>query len=167
MTRPDQGENGPGFPVSIVRVLSAVLQKKDWQRCRALIEVFKVWDSVVGPDVAMHAQPYQAKGATLWVKVSDPVWMQQLHLQKILLLEKINSQLKEEKFTDLRLQLDASLGDQPPGKPVPNKPVPPPDLNQLREIENLLAPLQDNEARTALKRLWLKLHSRQSPPQKS
>jgi predicted nucleic acid-binding Zn ribbon protein len=55
--------------------------------------VWPVWNDVVGKLVARNAQPEKIRNGTLFVKVSSPVWMQQLQFMKDLLVEKINDRL--------------------------------------------------------------------------
>jgi predicted nucleic acid-binding Zn ribbon protein len=44
--------------------------------------VWPVWNDVVGKPVARNAQPERIRNGTLFVKVSSPVWMQQLQFMK-------------------------------------------------------------------------------------
>jgi predicted nucleic acid-binding Zn ribbon protein len=55
--------------------------------------VWPVWNDVVGKLLARNAQPEKIRNGTLFVKVSSPVWMQQLQFMKDLLAEKINERL--------------------------------------------------------------------------
>ena len=56
--------------------------------------IWPVWDEVVGKPIARNAQPEKIRNGTLFVKVSSPVWMQQLQFMKDLILEKINQRLR-------------------------------------------------------------------------
>jgi hypothetical protein len=48
------------------------------------------WHKAVGARIAAHASPEKLQRGTLFVKVSDSVWMQQLHFLKQDILGKIN-----------------------------------------------------------------------------
>ena len=58
--------------------------------------VWPVWNDVVGKTIAQNAQPEKIRNGTLFVKVSSPVWMQQLQYMKEMIAEKLNSRLKTE-----------------------------------------------------------------------
>jgi len=58
--------------------------------------VWPVWNDVVGKTIAQNAQPEKIRNGTLFVKVSSPVWMQQLQYMKEMIAEKLNSRLNAE-----------------------------------------------------------------------
>jgi hypothetical protein len=58
--------------------------------------VWPVWNDTVGTTIARNAQPEKIRNGTLFVKVSSPVWMQQLQYMKELIAEKLNQRLGSE-----------------------------------------------------------------------
>jgi hypothetical protein len=149
--------NEANKPVEISRLLSAVFEHKKWRSKLELHRVFEFWNSTVGREIADVAQPSLIRGHILWVKVTDSVWMQQLHLQKMLLLEKINNQLHKEKITDIRFQLNSSL--PPPPEPEIRKPKPVfLDKKKEQEFDKLISSLEGDELKASLKSLWVKMH---------
>src|SRR5919106_4708216 len=56
--------------------------------------VWPIWNDTVGPTVARNAQPEKIRNGTLFVKVSSPVWMQQLQYMKEMIAEKLNHRLR-------------------------------------------------------------------------
>jgi hypothetical protein len=58
--------------------------------------VWPIWNDTVGTTIARNAQPEKIRNGTLFVKVSSPVWMQQLQYMKELIAEKLNQQLGSE-----------------------------------------------------------------------
>jgi hypothetical protein len=58
--------------------------------------IWPVWNEVVGKPVARNAQPEKIRNGTLFVKVSSPVWMQQLQFMKELIAEKLNQRLRAQ-----------------------------------------------------------------------
>jgi len=58
--------------------------------------VWPIWNDVVGKTIANNAQPEKIRNGTLFVKVSSPVWMQQLQFMKEMIVEKLNRRLKGE-----------------------------------------------------------------------
>ena len=85
--------------------------------------------------------------------------MQQLHLQKMLLLEKINQQLHGEKISDIRFQLNSSLASQPEPEVRKSKPVFL-DKKEEQKFDNLISTLDNEDLRLSLKRLWVKMHTK-------
>ena len=148
--------NNANKPVAISRLLSTVFENKKWRSKLELHRVFDFWNSTVGREIAAVAQPSLIRGHVLWIKVADSVWMQQLHLQKILLLEKINQQLHEEKISDIRFQLNSSLAPPPEPEPKRSKPV---FLDKKKELEfdKLISSLENDDLKASLKSLWVKM----------
>jgi predicted nucleic acid-binding Zn ribbon protein len=58
--------------------------------------VWPIWNEAVGATIARNAQPEKIRNGTLFVKVSSPVWMQQLQYMKELIVEKLNRRLKNQ-----------------------------------------------------------------------
>ncbi|MGH7817277.1 MAG: DUF721 domain-containing protein [Candidatus Binatia bacterium] len=58
--------------------------------------VWPIWNEVVGRTIANNAQPEKIRNGTLFVKVTSPVWMQQLQFMKEMIAEKLNQRLKAE-----------------------------------------------------------------------
>ncbi|MBE3520163.1 MAG: DUF721 domain-containing protein [Firmicutes bacterium] len=68
--------------------------------------VYELWNTVVGPRIARHAQVFQVQGAVLTVKTSSPVWAQELTFMKEELLQKLNAALPGAAFEDLRFVVE-------------------------------------------------------------
>ncbi len=140
-------------------VLSAILNKRNWKQRVHIHTVFNFWNDVVGADIAAHARPDVIRGSVLWLKVSDQVWMHQLHLQKNTLLQKINEKLAGQvTIADIRFQVDVSLNDT---KTAPaEKTVSPPPPEKVKEFEKLIDGLDDEKIKKSLLRLWLSFESK-------
>ena len=144
----------------IRNLLDEVFRSKGWSKRLDLYAVFQFWNEVVGKDVAKRAQPHVIRGTVLWVKVSDSIWMQQLHLQKSILLEKINQRLRGEELGDIRFQLDAALskGSKPAAQtsdPLPTGPEP----RRIKEFDTMISSLTDPAVKKELKELWIKFNT--------
>jgi len=146
-------------PVKINRLLAGVFDDRKWRSRIELHEVFEFWDEVVGRDIAAVAQPAVIRGRTLWIKVKDSVWMQHLHLQQILLLEKINDRYEHEKLKDIHFQLDSSLAAPPEPDTANPKPVLL-DKKQEQGFDNLISSLENEALKTSLKRLWVAMKAK-------
>ena len=144
-------------PTPIRTLLASLIATKGWEGRVELHKVFTFWDELLGADIARQAQPHVIRKTVLWVRVSDSVWMQQLHLLKGMILEKLNSRLTKNKLTDLRFQLDSSLGmDAGRREEQPARSAASPSARQKMEFEALLASIQDDEIKAAIRKCWLK-----------
>ncbi|MFC1837822.1 DciA family protein [Thermodesulfobacteriota bacterium] len=146
-------------PVEISHLLSAVFEEKKWRSKLDLHRVFDFWDSTVGKDIAAVARPSLIRNTVLWVKVKDSIWMQQLHLQKLLLLEKINDQLADAKLSDIHFQLDSSLSAPPEPEISESKPILL-DKKQEQEFDKLISSLENDDLKASLKSLWVKMKTK-------
>ena len=120
--------------------------------------VWPIWNDIVGTTIARNAQPEKIRNGTLFVKVTSPVWMQQLQYMKEMIAEKLNQRLKADMVKNIffvvgririeNLEAEAQLPD------------PSPDAGQHSQPdEDFLESIQDPEIRQAFKRL-LKGYSR-------
>ena len=114
--------------------------------------VWPVWNDVVGNTIARNAQPEKIRNGTLFVKVTSPVWMQQLQFMKDLITEKLNQRLGTPVVRNIffvvgKVETDAAEAEgQPAAQPAPEPREPEID-------EEFLKSLTDPEIRHAFKRL--------------
>ena len=120
--------------------------------------VWPIWNDIVGTTIARNAQPEKIRNGTLFVKVSSPVWMQQLQYMKEMIAERLNQRLKADIVKNIffvvgRIRLEnLDLESSPP--------EPSPDAGQHSQPdEDFLESIRDPEIRQAFKRL-LKGYSR-------
>ncbi|MBW1782245.1 MAG: DUF721 domain-containing protein [Deltaproteobacteria bacterium] len=57
------------------------------------MEIWKVWDEVVGPTISESARPSRIRKGRLRVTVSDPIWLQELAFLEPTIREKLNKKL--------------------------------------------------------------------------
>jgi predicted nucleic acid-binding Zn ribbon protein len=55
--------------------------------------ILELWPEAVGESIARHSKAVQIKGTTLFISVEKPVWRQELHSNKSLVLQKLNRHL--------------------------------------------------------------------------
>src|SRR5262245_31206764 len=121
--------------------------------------VWPIWNEVVGATIARNAQPEKIRNGTLFVKVSSPVWMQQLQYMKELIVERLNQRLKNQVVKTIFFmvgQLDLSAleaADAPAADS--QRPARPVDEDFLQQIE-------DPEIRAAFRKL-VKSYARREP----
>jgi predicted nucleic acid-binding Zn ribbon protein len=123
--------------------------------------VWPVWNDVVGKAIARNAQPEKIRNGTLFVKVTSPVWMQQLQYMKEMIAEKLNARLKTEVVRNIffvvgRVNADALEEET---KSVPQKVA---ESSECAIDEGFLESIKDPEIKHAFKKL-LKSYSRRKP----
>jgi len=148
-----------GKITGMAALLTTLTADRKWTRALNRHRLFEFWDEAVGSEVAAHARPQVIRGSVLHVEVTDSVWMQQLHLQKSLLLEVVNGRLGEEGLNDIRFVLKSGKTFAEPPPPPPRRP-PQPDPIKLAGFEKFLAGIKDEGIRTCLKKIWLAQQSR-------
>jgi predicted nucleic acid-binding Zn ribbon protein len=60
------------------QVVSRVLGDLKMDSRRAEIEIVKVWNSLLDPNIAAHAQPANLRNGTLFVNVDSSVWLSEI-----------------------------------------------------------------------------------------
>ena len=141
-------------------VLSQSLKRLDLSSRLDEYGVWPIWNDVVGKTIAKNAQPEKIRNGTLIVKVTSPVWMQQLQFMKEMIVEKLNQRLKNDTVksvfflvgkidsTDVEIPAEATPANDPP-----------------RQVnEDFLLSIEDQEIREAFRKL-LKSYARRKPKQ--
>ena len=59
-------------------VISKVLGQLQLERRRAETEILRVWRQSIDPAITKHAQPTKLKNGTLFVKVDNSVWLEEI-----------------------------------------------------------------------------------------
>lgn len=59
-------------------VVSSVLGELKMDSRRAEIEIVKVWNSLIDPNIVAHAQPANLHKGTLFVNVDSNVWLSEI-----------------------------------------------------------------------------------------
>ena len=120
--------------------------------------VWPIWNETVGPMIARNAQPEKIRHGTLFVRVSSPVWMQQLQDMKEAIAEKLNHGLGREIVKNVFFfvgKVEAEVA----GQEATKLESPAPSGSQPKLDEETLRPIKDPEIRRALRRLFV-AHSR-------
>ena len=119
--------------------------------------VWPIWNDVVGKTIAVNAQPEKIRNGTLFVKVTSPVWMQQLQFMKQMIAEKLNQRLKREIVKNIFFVVGRIDSPSPPETATA---VSLAAMDQEPKIDQqFLETVTDPEIRQAFKRL-LKSYSR-------
>ena len=70
-----------------------------------LVEVWELWDGVVGEMIAKNSRPAVFKGKLLLVEVSSSTWMHQLQFLKADIIEKINDAFGKELVEEIKFKI--------------------------------------------------------------
>ncbi|HEX9454696.1 MAG TPA: DUF721 domain-containing protein [Candidatus Binatia bacterium] len=141
-------------------VLSQSLKRLDLSSRLDEYGVWPIWNDVVGKTIAKNAQPEKIRNGTLIVKVTSPVWMQQLQFMKEMIVEKLNQRLKNDTVKSVFF-LVGKIDATDVGIPAESTPAndPPRQVN-----EEFLLSIEDPEIREAFRKL-LKSYARRKPKQ--
>ena len=139
------------IPIETVgTILNQTLQRSELAPRLSEYGVWPIWNEVVGAPIAKNAQPEKIRNGTLFVKVSSPVWMQQLQFVKDMITDKLNQRLKGEVVKNIffvvgRIHADEAYDDQADtaAKPTVVRPV----------DDDFLAEVDDPEIRAAFQQL--------------
>jgi len=144
-------------PVRIADAISGAFQRLGLDNRFRQSEIWSVWPTVVGPQIAQHAQPHAIFHGRLIVHVTDPVWLHHLSMMRPRLVAALNEKLRTSTVRELILRVGevAAPPVTAPGPPHPSQ-EPPADPAQVARVEAVLAPLGDAPFREALQRLLLR-----------
>ena len=126
--------------------------------------VFERWVEVVGPQLASKCKPVALKKGTLFVHVTDSVWMQELQMQKVMLLDRIRELFGSNcGISDMRLTIGGgtrAIKKTKTGKP-PKKIKKPPSRPLTDEekawIKAVSSQVSDSDLKKTVRRI-LKKH---------
>jgi len=136
-------------------LLSQFLQQSGLAGKLQAYESWRVWNEVVGPQIAAHAQPAKIRDGVLDVRVDQAVWMQQLQLMKPKILARLNERLGAEVIRDIFWR--RGRVEQPPVAAEPGSPpLPPLPAEEMARIEEIVAPLDDDELRWRLQQILVR-----------
>jgi hypothetical protein len=110
--------------------------------------VWPIWNDVVGSTIARNAQPEKIRNGTLFIKVTSPVWMQQLQYMKEMIADRLNQRLK----TKIVKNIFFVVG-QVNVETVEDESKPTAAIQEFRVSEDFLESVRDPEIRQAFKRL--------------
>ncbi len=111
--------------------------------------VWPIWNEVVGPVIARNAQPEKIRNGTLFLKVSSPVWMQQLQFMKDMIAAKLNHRLKGDVVKNIFFMVGRIDAQEQTAPAVQSAAA---DDSQINE--EFLESIADADIRAAFKKLW-------------
>lgn len=136
-------------PTSIKEIINAITRQKSWKKGGKVLLWRDLWRKAVGPYLLKRTDVVGARGNKALIAVSDSVLASEVSLQKPLILEKLQRLGGKKAPMDLVLQVDPSLCQEESHLPV-HSPLEP---DTLKEIEEIVATLQDPKLREGFKRI--------------
>lgn len=120
-------------------------------------KIWAVWPTIVGPQIARHAQPHGLWQGRLIVHVTDPVWLHHLSMMRHQVMAALNERLGGSVVRDVILRIGEvpAMPVQPPLSLGKNQ-APPADPDLRAHVEALVAPLGDVPFREELCRLLVR-----------
>jgi Dna[CI] antecedent DciA-like protein len=144
---------------TIGSVLDQSLKRLDLETRLDEYSVWPIWNDVVGQMIARNAQPEKIRNGTLFVKVSSPVWMQQLQFMKEMIAGKLNQRLKGEIVKNIFFMVGRIEVPEESAAPA----APANEDGRVIEVnDEFLGMINDAEIRAAFKRL-LRSYARRNP----
>ncbi len=121
-------------------------------------QVWEVWDRAVGPRISAVAQPERINFDTLFVSVSDSMWLHQLNSLQQEFLDKLNGALGSKAIGRIYFRLgNPRHGRSFKQEGFPNvSSFPEPEPEELEAINETLKDLKDEESRDVLKSIMIK-----------
>ena len=92
-------------PVHISGVLLKILKRLRPEAEEGMLRIWRVWDRVVGEEVARNARPAAFKGSILLVQVTSSVWIQHLQFQRKELICRLNDDFGKTIVTDIKFKV--------------------------------------------------------------
>lgn len=60
------------------------------------------WDTVVGKEISEHTEPFKISNGTIFVKVNDTTWRNELQYFKNEIIEKLNNKIGKKVVNDIK-----------------------------------------------------------------
>ena len=67
-------------------------------------EALKIWGETVGNKISKNTEPMSVKNGILVIKTTNPVWKQELQIQKTEIIKKLNKRLKKNIIKEIRFK---------------------------------------------------------------
>lgn len=90
-------------PQAFGALIGGIAKARGWDKKVGEGTVLGCWDTVVGADVAAHAQPVNLRDKVLYVRAESTAWATQLRLMQSQLLAKINAAVGQGVVTSLNI----------------------------------------------------------------
>lgn len=118
----------------------------------------EIWEKAVGAEIAAQSRPGYVKRDTLFVRVANSVWMQQLHFLKADIIGKVNAHMEKPSLKDIRFTIGSVPSFRGKGSDVPATPFLTGSIKARDRdmMENCLSSLADQELKETIRRVMIK-----------
>jgi predicted nucleic acid-binding Zn ribbon protein len=84
------------------KLVPAVMKKLGLEQRLQESQAFYLWPTIVGADIARHAQPVSLRNRLLVVAVDHPIWLQELsRYHKPLILQRVQERVGKKTIRDI------------------------------------------------------------------
>jgi hypothetical protein len=133
-------------------IIAKILKSRGMQSRLREYRISGQWARIVGPAIALHAQPSTLRGDRLMLIVDSPAWMQQLSLMRPEIIEKLNNTLGAQTVREITLKLGEIIS--PPMQSRAGEGAAREITAEERDrIELYVRDIADSEIREAMRRL--------------
>jgi predicted nucleic acid-binding Zn ribbon protein len=99
-------ENKTGL-TSLKEIIDSLMRGSDLAVNPEDARIWRIWDDAVGPVVARNAHPLWIRKGLLRVKVSEPIWLQELGLSEQAIRERLNERLGRTAVRRIEFRLNS------------------------------------------------------------
>jgi predicted nucleic acid-binding Zn ribbon protein len=99
------GDKEAGGAAHIGGVLAELLKHVRPEAEQGMLRIWRVWDRVVGADIARNARPAAFKRSILLVHVTSTTWLQHLQYMKSDLVARLNDDLGQAVVSDIKFKV--------------------------------------------------------------
>ncbi|MCU0589939.1 MAG: DUF721 domain-containing protein [Desulfobacterales bacterium] len=86
-------------------ILPGLLQRYRPEAEEGMLRVWRVWDRLVGENIARNARPAAFKGSLLLVYVTSSTWLHHLQFQKKEIVNRLNDDLGQSLVSDIKFKV--------------------------------------------------------------
>ncbi|HVN64001.1 MAG TPA: DUF721 domain-containing protein [Candidatus Binataceae bacterium] len=116
--------------------MQPIIERLDREGHFAIVRIMKAWPEIVGETIARRTEIASLKFHTLTVKVSGAMWIQELNLMKLQILERVTAQAGDDLVREIRfVQGRPARVHRPRLKTVPRAPRHSIALPELKDPE--------------------------------
>ena len=124
------------MPERIASALQPILDRLDTEGHFGIVRLVKLWPQVVGEAIARRTEVQSLKFHTAVVKVSGAMWIQELTLMKLQILEKLREAMNDDSVRDIRFMKGTlSRRERPKLRAVPRATRRHVELPELKDPE--------------------------------
>lgn len=108
--RPAKSDFNDADPRPVAESLDRITRAFGAPRARDLAALFSRWETVVGPEIAQHAEPRSLRDGVLILLVDQPAWATQLRYLAPELLARIGAGVSGSAVTEIQIRVAVEAG---------------------------------------------------------